>query len=61
MALGEAPGEQETYRGQTFVGQSGQELDRMLNEAGIMTSQCYYTHVLKYQPFRAWNVIFEVR
>lgn len=50
MVLGEAPGDQESYRGQTFVGQSGQELDRMLNEAGIMTSQCYYTNVLKYQP-----------
>lgn len=50
MVVGEAPGETEEERLLTFVGSSGIELDRMLAEAGIPTSQCYYTNVLKYRP-----------
>ncbi len=50
MLVGEAPGENEERMGEPFVGASGQELNRMLHEAGIMRSECYVTNVLKVRP-----------
>lgn len=50
MIVGEAPGEQEIAKGMPFVGYSGQELDRMLHEAGIMRSQCFVTNVCRTRP-----------
>lgn len=50
MIVGEAPGEEETRKGEPFVGASGQELSRMLHEAGIMRSQCFLTNVSKERP-----------
>ena len=50
MLVGEAPGEQEERSGEPFVGASGQELNRMLQEAGIMRSECYVTNVCKVRP-----------
>ena len=50
MLVGEAPGAEEEALGQPFVGSSGQELNRMLHEAGIMRSECYVTNVVKYRP-----------
>jgi uracil-DNA glycosylase family 4 len=50
MLVGEAPGEHEEMRGEPFVGTSGQELNRMLNEAGIMRSQCFVTNVIRVRP-----------
>ena len=50
MLVGEAPGEQEAAQGQPFVGYSGQELSRMLQEAGIMRSQCFITNVCRIRP-----------
>jgi DNA polymerase I-like protein with 3'-5' exonuclease and polymerase domains/uracil-DNA glycosylase len=50
MIVGEAPGEQEERAGTPFVGQSGQELDRMLQEAGIMRSTCFVTNVVRVRP-----------
>ncbi len=50
MLVGEAPGEQEERAGTPFVGASGQELNRMLQEAGIMRSECYVTNVCKVRP-----------
>src|SRR4030066_606562 len=50
MLVGEAPGEEEERRGEPFVGASGQELNRMLHEAGIMRSECYVTNVCKVRP-----------
>jgi len=50
MLLGEAPGKDEELTGITFVGYSGQELDRMLEEAGISRSECYLTNVLWTRP-----------
>lgn len=48
--IGEAGGEQEELRGYSFVGPSGQEQDRMLNEAGARPSECYFTNVFKVHP-----------
>lgn len=50
MIVGEAPGEQEVVKGIPFVGASGQELDRMLHEAGIMRSTCFVTNVCRDRP-----------
>jgi DNA polymerase len=50
MLLGEAPGEQEERLGIPFVGASGQELDRMLAEAGWNPGEIYKTNVFKTRP-----------
>jgi uracil-DNA glycosylase family 4 len=50
MIVGEAPGEHEEREGQPFVGYSGQELNRMLQEAGIMRSACFITNVARTRP-----------
>ena len=50
MLVGEAPSEND-FRGQApFGGYPGQELNRMLPEAGIMRSECYCTYVSKLPP-----------
>lgn len=50
VIVGEAPGADEEVQGVPFVGQSGVELTRMLNEAGILRSDCFLTNVCKYRP-----------
>lgn len=50
MLIGEAPGKDEELTGFPFVGYSGQELDRMLQEAGLSRSECYLTNVLWTRP-----------
>lgn len=50
MLVGEAPGEEEIRQGRPFVGASGQELDRMLGEAGIARSECFVTNVCRVRP-----------
>jgi len=50
MLIGECWGEQEEREGRPFVGASGQELNRMLGEAGILRSDCYVSNVVNYRP-----------
>ncbi len=50
MIVGEAPGMEEERSLQPFIGQSGQELNRMLHEAGIPRTECFITNVCKYRP-----------
>lgn len=50
MLIGEAPGEQEERSGVAFAGSAGAELNRMLQEVGIMRSECYTTTVVKVRP-----------
>lgn len=50
MIVGEAPGDQEVREGSPFVGASGQELSRMLAEAGIIRSACFITNVIRVKP-----------
>ncbi len=47
MIVGEAPGFDENIRGEPFLGTSGQELTRMLHEAGIIRTDCYLTYLIK--------------
>ena len=44
--IGEAPGYDDERLGQPFVGNSGQELNRMLGDAGLLRSQCYCSNIL---------------
>ena len=48
--IGEAPGEMEDHIGKPFVGKSGQELELLMNAAGILRSECYFTNVVKERP-----------
>lgn len=48
--VGEAPGLNETIYRKPFIGHSGEELNRMLANAGIERTQCYATNVFKHQP-----------
>jgi uracil-DNA glycosylase len=50
MLVGEAPGYEEEQRGTPFQGVSGQELNRMLAEAGIKRSECFVTNVVRIRP-----------
>jgi uracil-DNA glycosylase len=50
MLVGEAPGADEEREGRPFVGASGQELNRMLHEAGISRSECFCTNVSRERP-----------
>lgn len=50
MLVGEAPGFDEERTGVPFVGASGQELNRMLHEVGIMRSECFVTNVCRVRP-----------
>lgn len=50
VILGEAWGSEEARLGLPFVGASGRELDRMLEEAEIEKSSCYLTNVFNLQP-----------
>lgn len=50
MIVGEAPGEHEVQAGSPFVGASGQELNKMLHEVGIMRSECFVTNVCRIRP-----------
>lgn len=48
--VGEAWGEQEAIVGKPFQGYSGQELTRMLQEAGLSRRDCFLTNVLALRP-----------
>ena len=50
MIIGEAPGADEERVGEPFVGVSGQELNRMLQEAGILRSECFLTNIARIRP-----------
>lgn len=48
MFVGEQPGDQEDLAGKPFVGPSGQLLDRVLEEVGILRDECYVTNAVKH-------------
>lgn len=49
MILGEGPSYQETADGQPFKGPSGNELNKLLKDAGINRNECWITNVCKYE------------
>ena len=50
VLVGEGWGEQEEFVGLPFVGSSGQELTKLLREAGIPRSECLLTNALALRP-----------
>jgi uracil-DNA glycosylase len=50
LACGEAPGEQEEFTGIPFIGASGQEFDRLLEQAGLHRRDLYLTNLLFTRP-----------
>lgn len=50
LIVGEAPGEQEERTGLPFVGESGKELTKMLEEAGVDREKCVITNVCSIRP-----------
>ena len=50
VLVGEAPGEQEERVGIPFIGWSGQELNRLLLQAGLNRADLYLTNVLFSRP-----------
>lgn len=48
--IGEAPGEQEDKQGIPFVGQSGQELNVLLKDIGMVRDDVYITNIVKFRP-----------
>lgn len=50
MIVGEAPGVQEVLQGKPFVGASGDLLNKMLHQAGILRSECFITNVARERP-----------
>lgn len=50
MLCGEAPGDHDMQLLKPFVGPPGQELNKMLQEAGLLRSECFATNVVGVQP-----------
>jgi len=50
VIIGEAPGEHEERHGLPFCGTSGEELGKMMKEAGLEKAKCYQTLVFKHRP-----------
>ena len=50
MIVGDAPSEFDLMKNMPFCSTQGMELDRMLNEAGILRSQCFVTNVCHHKP-----------
>lgn len=50
FVVGEAWGEEEEKLGRPFVGRSGLELSKMLQDAGILRSECYVSNVVNSRP-----------
>lgn len=50
--VGEAYGSEEALWGKPFVGPAGQELNRMLSDAGIDRNECFISNVFNFQPER---------
>lgn len=48
--IGEAPGEQEVYRGEPFVDQSGQEQDQYLSRANLSRSLFHIRNIVQCRP-----------
>jgi DNA polymerase len=50
VLVGEAPGANEVEEGEPFVGQAGNELDKVLDKIGVDRSDLYITNLVKIRP-----------
>ncbi|MFB6076941.1 MAG: uracil-DNA glycosylase [Candidatus Nanohaloarchaea archaeon] len=69
VLVGEAPGANEVEQGEPFVGRAGEQLDRILEDAGIDRDEIYITNLVKVRPpdnrdphrdeIEAWRPVLE--
>lgn len=50
FVCGESYGRTETREQRPFVGESGQDLDKLFNESGLSVNDCFYSNVVNEQP-----------
>ncbi len=50
ILIGEAPGANEVEQGEPFVGQAGNELDKVLQKMNVERSDLYITNLVKIRP-----------
>lgn len=50
MLVGESWGKTEAYKQQPFVGETGQDLERLLFESKIPINECFFTNVISERP-----------
>lgn len=50
VLIGEAPGANEVEEGEPFVGQAGNELDKVLDKIDVERSELYITNLVKIRP-----------
>lgn len=55
VLIGEAPGAAETKYGMPFVGKAGQQLNTLLEQAGLEREEIYITNAVKYRPMFVTN------
>jgi uracil-DNA glycosylase len=60
MLVGEAFGEKEELTGLPFMGWSGQELARMLGDAGLTRGECLLSNVFPFRPGQVKNDIAQL-
>jgi DNA polymerase I-like protein with 3'-5' exonuclease and polymerase domains/uracil-DNA glycosylase len=61
LVLGDFPSVEDEQRGKAFCGGAGEELRRMLQEAGFLTTELRFTYLCKVRPYasqakHAWTV-----
>lgn len=52
LVVGEAPGADDEWKLAPFMGVAGQELTRMLHEAGLIRTEMRFTNVCQYRPLK---------
>jgi uracil-DNA glycosylase len=55
LIIGDAPGKEDEKQVKMFTEKVGSELTKMLNDAGIMRTECRVTNLCKYRP--PYNII----
>lgn len=50
LIVGDFPSEHDMIRAEPFSGPAGEELNRMLHEAGILRSECFLTNICRQRP-----------
>src|SRR3990167_1488565 len=50
VIVGECPSDIALHRGEIWNDTAGEELGKMLHEAGMLKSECYLTSVIKQRP-----------
>lgn len=52
LIIGEAPGREEDEAGEPFIGSAGNNLTRLMTEAGLKRGEVYITNIVKCRPIK---------